>query len=271
MGLSVRPIGIPSRRRKAGRFPAVFLDFDGTLAPIAARPEQARLPSEMRRLLTRLSRRAPVVIVSGRSLPDLRSRIGLPGLVYVGNHGLEIAGCGLRYRMEDADDWRRRLKALGDRLRETMGCLPGIFIEDKGYTLSVHYRLAGGAVRRRAARRFAEWLGPLRRRGRVRVVRGKAAWEIRPPVDWDKGRAVAWILDQPRFRGRWPLYIGDDETDQDAFRAIRKVGLGIAVGPPENKGAARHAVQSPREVEVFLRRLLSLLSTNPPRSEAGPV
>jgi trehalose-phosphatase len=260
MKSSDRPIGIASPQWNADGPPALFLDFDGTLAPIAPRPDQAWLTTEMRRLLSRLSRRLPAAIVSGRSLSDIRFRVGLPGLVYVGNHGLEIEGCGLRYRMENAEDWRRQLRTLGDRLRESLGDLSGIFIEDKGYTLSVHYRLAGRAVRRKAARRFAEQMKPFELRHQVRVSRGMAVWEIRPPIDWDKGRAVAWILGRRRFRGCWPLYIGDDETDQDAFRAIRKIGLGIAVGPPARKGAAHFAVRGPREVGVFLRRLYSLLN-----------
>jgi trehalose 6-phosphate phosphatase len=265
MEFPVRPTGGAFRRRKFGGLPACFLDFDGTLAPIAARPEEAGLTSDMRRLLRRLSRRVPVVIISGRSLSDIRSRVGLPGLVYVGNHGLEIAGCGLRYRMEDADHWRRTLKSLGARLRETLEVLPGIFVEDKSFTLSVHFRLAGGAVRRTAARRLAERLRLLQRRRQVRVGRGKAVWEIRPPIDWDKGRAVSWLLRQRRFRGRWPLYIGDDDTDQDAFRTIRKIGIGIYVGPKQNKGSAHHAVRSPREVGLFLNGLLGLLDARSAR------
>lgn len=265
MKIPVRPTGGAFRRRKIGGLPACFLDFDGTLAPIAPRPEEAGLTSEMRRLLQRLSRRVPLVIISGRSLSDIRSRVGLPGLFYVGNHGLEIAGCGLRYRMENADPWRRTLKSLGDRLRKRLEGLPGIFIEDKGLTLSVHFRLAGRGIRRIAARRLAEGLRPLQRRRQVRIGRGKAVWEIRPPIDWDKGRAVSWLLRQARFRGRWPLYIGDDETDQDAFRAIRKIGIGIAVGPREKKGSAHHVVRSPREVGLFLNRLLGLLGAGSAR------
>ena len=239
---------------------ALFLDFDGTLAPIAPRPEQAWLPLKTLRLLKSLSRRVPVVIVSGRSLPDIRFRVGLEGIVYAGNHGLEISGCGLRHRIGDAIHWRRFLKAAAEQLRKDLSGLPGILFEDKGSTLSVHYRLTRGAVRRKAARLFSRRVGPLQRRGRIRITRGKAVWEIRPPVNWDKGRAVSWILQQPPFRGRWPIYIGDDETDQDAFRAIRRIGLGIAVGPRNKKGSARHSLRNPNEVRLFLKRLVGILN-----------
>jgi trehalose 6-phosphate phosphatase len=252
-----------------GRFPALFLDFDGTLASIAPRPEQAGLTPDMRRLVRRLSVRVPVAIISGRSLPDIQSRVGLKGIVYAGNHGLEIGGPGLRYRMGNAVGWRRRLRALAARLRENLEVLPGIIVEDKEYTLSVHYRLARGKIRHKAARWMERNLMPIGRAGEIRIGRGKAVWEIRPPIDWDKGRAVAWLLRQARFRGRWPLYIGDDETDQDAFRTIRRIGLGIAVGPPEKKGAAHHAVRSPREVAVFLNRLLELLDAQFTRPDSG--
>ena len=158
--------------------------------------------------------------------------------------------------MEDSVHWRRFLKTVAWQLRNDLSGLPGILFEDKGCTLSVHYRLARGEVRRKAARVFAGRMGPLQRRGRIRITRGKAVWEIRPPVDWDKGRAVTWILRQPQFRGRWPLYIGDDTTDQDAFRAIRRIGFGIAVGHRKKKGFARHSLRGPGEVGSFLKRLL---------------
>jgi trehalose 6-phosphate phosphatase len=260
---SVRSIGTASRSGKTGRLPALFLDFDGTLASIAPRPELAGLTPDMRRLVRRLSVRVPVAVISGRSLPDIQSRVGLKRIVYAGNHGLEIAGLGLRYRMGKAVEWRRRLRVLADLLREDLEILPGIIVEDKEYTLSIHYRLARGKIRHKAARWMEANLLPLGRAGQIRIGRGKAVWEIRPPIDWDKGRAVAWLLRQARFRGRWPLYIGDDETDQDAFRTIRRIGLGIAVGPLEKKGAAHHAVRSPREVALFLNRLLDLLDARP--------
>ncbi|HEY4484917.1 MAG TPA: trehalose-phosphatase, partial [Nitrospiria bacterium] len=152
-------------RDERGAAPAIFLDFDGTLAPIAPRPEQAWLPYKTRLLLKSLSRRVPVVIVSGRSLRDIRFRVGLERIIYAGNHGLEIAGCGLRHRIGDAIHWRRFLKAVAEQLRKDLSGLPGILFEDKGSTLSVHYRLTRGAVRRKAARIFSRRAGPLQRRG----------------------------------------------------------------------------------------------------------
>jgi len=218
-----------------------------------------------RRLIRALARYIPVVIISGRSLLDIKTRVGLKNLVYVGNHGLEIEGAGLRFRMKNAEPWRRRLKILATQLRRDLENLPGIFIEDKGCTLSVHYRLAGGAVRRKATKRFRGRIGPVEGRGRIRITRGKAVWEIRPPLEWDKGRAVKWILGRPQFRKRWPLYIGDDVTDQDAFRAIRRIGLAISVGPWTQKGSAHLVLKDPKEVHQFLRRFLGRV-----RKESGP-
>jgi len=263
MSLRVGAKGGAFRSGAIERLPALFLDFDGTLSPIAPRPEEAVLSPGTRRLLSRLSRRIPLAIVSGRALPDIGSRVGLKGIVYVGNHGLEIAGGGLRYRMKSAARWRRRLTDLAKRIRKNLENLNGIFVEDKGYTLSIHYRLAGGSVRREAVRWMSSNIFPLRRSGIIRLGRGKAVWEIRPPIDWDKGKAVAWLLRQPRFRGGWPIYIGDDETDQDAFRVIRKIGLGIAVGPRERKGRAHLNLRNPKEVVLFLDRLLHLLNAGP--------
>ena len=262
MPAPVRPVRFSSLRSRREKPIAVFLDFDGTLVPIAPRPEQAALKPATRRLIQALSQYVPVVIVSGRSLSDIKSRIDLDGVVYAGNHGLEIAGRGLHFRIKNAEAWRRRIKTLGAPLRKVLGSLPGIFIEDKGCTWSIHYRLARSAVRRKAAGLFSRWAEPLQRGGRIRVTRGKAVWEIRPPAEWDKGRAVAWILRQARFRNRAPIYLGDDQSDHDAFRAIRRRGLGIAVGPRRKKGSAHRVLRDPNAVHCFLRRLLDDLRKN---------
>ena len=205
--------------------------------------------------LRALARRMPVAIISGRSLSDIRSRVGLGGLTYAGNHGLEIAGRGFRYQLKDLGPWRRFLKRMAGDLERDLTGISGILIEDKGYTLSIHYRMVKPGSRRRAVRLFMDRVRPVHDRGLVRIGFGKAVWEIRPPLKWDKGSAVLWILKQRPFHRRWPLVIGDDNTDQDAFRLIRGKGIGIAVGPPRDKGAAHETVKNPQEVHLLMRKL----------------
>ncbi len=238
---------------------ALFLDFDGTLVPVAPKPGDAWLSFSVRDLLRSLSRKIPVVIVSGRRLQDLKGRVGLRQVTYVGNHGLEIVGSGFRYQMKGAAQWRRFLKGLVPQLQNALGELPGILLEDKDYTLSLHYRLARQGIRRKALRWLIRHLKPLEDKGLIKVGLGKAAWEIRPPVRWDKGHAVLWVLRQPAFRRRWPLYIGDDVTDEDAFRAIRGRGIGILVGSASKKGSAHYTLAGPSQVYEFLKWLLGPL------------
>lgn len=256
---------VTARRQTLRKKPALFLDYDGTLVRIVRRPELATLKPEIRRLLMHLSRCLPMVIVSGRSLPDVHRRVGIKGIGYAGNHGLEISGPGWRYRMEGAARWRRLLRKVARGLLQELSNLPGILLEDKGSTLTVHYRQAGGAVRRQAAAILHRRLHPMEVGGRLRIHTGKAVWEIRPPVRWNKGEAVLWILKRPAFRGCWPIYIGDDRTDQDAFHAVRtKKGLGIMVGPARRRGAAHVHLIDPREVHRFLGWLLDSLGGSSP-------
>lgn len=262
MGFPMTAPWLRSIQKKLKKPMALFLDFDGTLVPIVRHPDHASLNRSVRQLLRSLSRRVPVVIVSGRALVDLKSRVGLPGLICVGNHGLEMSGHALKYQMKDAIRWRRFIKKLCRELQEELGDIPGILIEDKGYTLSVHVRQAREAGKQKSERIFMARLRPLVQQGRVRISHGKAVWEVRPPINWHKGRAVRWISKQSGFRGRWPLYIGDDKTDQDAFRAIQNTGLGIMVGPPQKRGAAHYTIENPRKVHELLQWLLDQLSTN---------
>ena len=259
MTLLARQPWLNSIEKRLRKPVALFLDFDGTLASIVPRPDDAWLLPSTRDLLKLLSRRVPVAIVSGRSLRDLRSRIGLKGVTYVGNHGLEVAGQNLRFKMKDAAHWRAFLIKIGRQLDEDLGKIPGILLENKGYTLSVHYRLAGGQARQKARRLFAKRLQPYQVRNLVRLRRGKAVWEVRPPVLWDKGTAVRWVLKQPGFRGRWPLFIGDDETDKDVFRAIWNYGIGIFVGASQENGTAHYRLKDPIKVHGFLKWLLRQL------------
>jgi trehalose 6-phosphate phosphatase len=242
-------------RRRAGRM-LVALDFDGTLSPIVERPEDARLLDGLVGPLRELVARPDTVVavVSGRGLADVRDRIPLDGVYFAGNHGFEIEGPGLDRVHESARAARPALEACRRDLEAELSDEPGVQVEDKRWTLSVHYRratMAGAEARVRAA-----VLAHAARPG-LRVTEGKMVFEVRPDVSWDKGRATRFLLDT--LGGDDPLpavFIGDDRTDEDAFAVVRELGGGIVVGdPPPGDTQAVAWVRDPVEVAEVIHEL----------------
>lgn len=236
----------------------VGLDFDGTLAPIVPVPDDARMPAATAEVLRTLARRADthIAIVSGRGLDDLRSRIPVDGLYLAGNHGLEIDGPDLHRMHPDAQAARPRLAALAQTLRRGLPALPGVIVEDKGLTLSVHYRMvqdesAAEEIRSLVRQRAAAADG-------VVTTEGKKVVEIRPDVDWNKGRAFEFVRASiEALHGRGPaLFIGDDRTDEDVFRILGETDCSIIVGdPPAHDSVAHALLPSTAAVAAFLQRL----------------
>jgi trehalose 6-phosphate phosphatase len=236
----------------------VLLDFDGTLAPIVERPELAAMPETTRAAVERLrtANGVTIAVVSGRGLADARDRAAIPGVAYAGNHGMEIEGPGIRRVHEEAARTRPLLEAVAARLRGELEAVPDAIVEDKGLTLSIHYRLVSasdvGRVEQAVDAAVAGHDG-------LRVTRGKKVLEIRPRVDWHKGRAVEFLLDHIAPPADAPiLYFGDDTTDEDAFRALRgwPGGEGIFVGeepPPGTTAVAQ--VRTPQDVGSVLAEL----------------
>lgn len=245
---------------RAGRL-ILLLDFDGTLAPIVDRPELARLPDGTRELLEALLARPDVdaAIVSGRGMADARERAGLEGLPYAGNHGMEIEGPGVSRVHPEAAAARPALESVRARLVRELAGVEGALVEDKGLTLSVHYRLVSRdrvpAVRE-AVRAAAGSAGDA-----LQVTEGKEVLEVRPRVEWDKGRAVEFLLDHFSPAPGVPvLYIGDDTTDEDAFAALRRRGQGEGIvisDPPPAGTAAGSYLRDPAEVAALFAALLS--------------
>jgi trehalose 6-phosphate phosphatase len=240
-----------------GRRLAVFLDYDGTLTPIVARPEQAMLSDSTRQTVRTLAAHMPVAILSGRDLDDIRRRVDTDEIVYAGSHGFDIVGPrGLR--KEVATEFLPILDAAEKELGEKLTHIPGVLLERKRFSIAAHYRQAdeSGVVKAKQAMDEAA-----ARHLELRRVTGKKVYELEPDIDWHKGRAVNWLLEtlglaQPEVL---PLYIGDDFTDEDAFRAVRQCGVGIVVSEKPRSTAARYALKNSAEVERFLHEVAARL------------
>jgi trehalose 6-phosphate phosphatase len=235
------PSGLLARLREAPAGAAVLLDVDGVLAPIVRRPEDARVPDKTRRELERLrDRYAVVACVSGRTSADAERIVGVPGLIYLGSHGLELA--------PDAKRWEATIH----------GFAAGVDwpVEDKGLTVSFHYREADDQA---AARAELEQVAERARAIGLKARFGRKVLELLPPITANKGTAVASLLED-RALGR-ALYAGDDTTDLDAFRALDGLELGICVavtspeGPASLLDAADIVVASPAKLLDLLRTL----------------
>ena len=220
---------------------AVLLDVDGVLAPIVLRPEDAHVPPETRAQVERLADRYSLVAcVSGRTSADAEQIVGVPAVVYVGSHGLELA--------PEAEHWRDRLHRFGRSVDWP--------VEDKGLTVSFHYR---GVDDEEAARERLERVAEAARSEGLLARFGRKVLELRPPIEADKGTAVQALLVDRGLRRA--LYAGDDTTDLDGFRGL--AGLDVAVrvavaspeGPPELREAADLVVDGPAGALELLRSL----------------
>jgi len=251
-----------AQRLKSANHVLLLCDFDGTLTPIVDRPELTVLPAETTKLLRKLAknRRYTVGIVSGRALADLKGKVSVDGIVYAGNHGLEIEGFGSDFLDPVAEEMRPFFQMLSHALLATLRGIKGVFVENKGLTLSVHYRSVDDAEETRVKDAFAKVTDPLHVTGRIRVTEGKKVYEIRPPVDWDKGKAIAWLIARCRETrgksGALPVYLGDDLTDEDGFKVIEKNnGISVFVGEQSFPSVARYFLKSPQEVIELLKML----------------
>ena len=251
------------RRLRTARAVMLLSDYDGTLTPIVERPELAELPWYTRRILEGLVRqtRFTVGIISGRALSDLKARLNIGGIIYAGNHGMEIEGPGVSFVNPIAQELRPILRVLHRVLDRTVGGIKGVLVEDKGLSLSVHYRLVEEHRAGDVKHAFERAVGTAEALGKVRITGGKKVYEVRPAANWDKGKAIDMLMRKyfPSGGGSEgvPFYFGDDITDEDGFRAIENAGgISVLVGQPERDSAARYFVTSPARVATFLSLLL---------------
>jgi trehalose-phosphatase len=242
----------------------LLADYDGTLAAIVGRPEDAVLTAGTRQKLQALARRSEISVgvISGRQLAELKSLVSIKGIYYAGNHGLEIEGPGLNYINPGAEAARPVITRLAGELAATLKNVAGVIVQEKVFSVSVHYRLAPekeNMVTDTVKRITAPYID----KGEIRVYPMKKLWEIRPPVDWDKGRAVALIGGEIKVALKinrlLTIYLGDDATDEDAFKVLhRPDGWSVFIAGEKAASSADYYLNSVAEVEEFLDRLVKL-------------
>jgi trehalose 6-phosphate phosphatase len=257
-------------QRLSGRRPAVFLDYDGTLTPIVDRPEDAVLSERMRDEVRSLAERTTVCVVSGRDRPVVAQLMGIEDLVIAGSHGFDIGGDRDGMVRHDAvTGFADLLCTVTDRLRTEIESVRGSAVEPKRFSVAVHYRLVAPGEHRYVKAVVDTLLADYP--DQLTVTPGKMVYEIQPKVDWNKGRAVQYLCHALHVDGEEfvPLYLGDDITDEDAFRTLKEPadgmrqchGIGVVVadlGDPEQAGrstAADFVLESTGEVQRFLSTL----------------
>jgi len=246
--------------RIGGQIPAFFFDYDGTLTPIVRQPEDAVLSDAMRQALRRLAAMCTVAVISGRDRNDVRKRVGLTELIYAGSHGFDIAGPGgLSMENQQGIEFFPLLDQAAFELEQRLAHMEGVAVERKKFAIAVHFRQAAEERITDIKQIVADVSGEYPDLG---VSRGKKIFEFQPRIDWDKGRAVLWLLSALDLDREevLPIYIGDDTTDEDAFRALRDKGIGIVVENESRQTTARYALADPGEVQRFLDRLVEQLS-----------
>ncbi|XP_010544184.1 PREDICTED: probable trehalose-phosphate phosphatase D [Tarenaya hassleriana] len=250
-----------------GKKVVMFLDYDGTLSPIVEDPDRAFMTNEMRDAVKDVARYFPTAIVTGRCQDKVRSFVKLAGLYYAGSHGMDIKGPSKKKKhnksnqgvlFQPASEFLPMIDEVFKSLVEKMKTIPGAKVENNKFCVSVHFR----CVDQNHWGVMVEEVGSiLKEYPKLRVTQGRKVLEIRPTIKWDKGKALEFLLESLGFTHSndvLPIYIGDDRTDEDAFKVLRDrgQGFGILVSKVPKETSATYSLQEPSEVGEFLRRLV---------------
>lgn len=242
-------------KKLVGRKAVLFLDYDGTLAPIVDDPDSAFLPEETKSALLKITEIGiPVAIVSGRARKKIQNFINIDTLYYAGSHGFDICGPdGYIMPHQVAGDALPMLSEAAEIIRKQLvEKYPGSSIEDNILSKTLHYRRCSPGIVPELERKLDDIL---HRFPQLQKTYGKCVFEIRPKFDWDKGKAVEWLLSALAMNSPdvVPIYIGDDRTDEDAFRVVIKRGVAIVVTDDSKYATfANFRLKDPFEVRKFL-------------------
>ncbi|MFT5169815.1 MAG: trehalose-phosphatase [Lysobacterales bacterium] len=239
-----------------GKEPIFFLDYDGTLTPIVDTPDLAILSSEMKTVVEKLSHKYKVSIVSGRATDDVHQKVDIKNLFYAGSHGFEIIDPTNNVTInKEAKEVRNVIKQAYEELSQCLEDVDGALVEDVKYTISAHYRL----VADNDLSKVKEAVEAITKKYPLLCITyGKKVFEIRPRIDWDKGKAVDFILSTLMFdaQKQVAIYIGDDTTDEDAFRILKGKGFGVLVSEEERASNAQYKVKTTNDVQKVLEYFL---------------
>lgn len=257
---------------ESGRKIIVFLDYDGTLTPIVSNPDDAKITDEMREVVRQVSERYSTAIITGRGIDKIRSFVQLDSVYYAGSHGFDIRAPGNKVVHQVASEYLPALAGFAAEASKAVAGIEGALVEDNRFSVSVHYRNVQEEVRPRVEEAVDKLIARPEFATKLQKRQGKMVWEIRPALHWHKGQAVLWLLKEvwgvaPPEEGKGsssviPVYIGDDWTDEDAFKALRAFpdAATVFVRPPgqERQTAAEYFLETPSDVRAFLTQLLAI-------------
>ncbi|HOR42645.1 MAG TPA: trehalose-phosphatase [Atribacterota bacterium] len=237
-----------------------FLDYDGTLTPIVASPELAILAPDMKRIVENLAEIHTVAIVSGRLREDVQNLVGIKGIFYAGSHGFDIEGPGgFKMIHKAAEKTIPLISAIIGQLKERLGHINGILIEEKKFSVAVHYRKVLNITDLQFIEKVVREM--VQEHNELRILLGKKVFEILPNIDWDKGKAVKWIMNALNipWQPTTVFYLGDDTTDEYAFRTVITRGTALIVSDdPEIISTADFQLQSTVEVKEFFEQVMEI-------------
>lgn len=253
---SLHTLEIEKRIQRAKRVFYLF-DFDGTLAPIQQHPDQAFMSREVRSLLKKIAqnKNTRLGFVSGRSLKNLKNLVKMKSVFYAGNHGLEAEGLGKKFIFKMTLQQTKMIALLSRDIHRVFKDFSGVVIQDKKYTLSIHYRMVALKQRKIVEKMVRRLLQPWIKQKQIILKKGKMVFEIYPMIQWDKGSIVLWFLKKEKidFNKDLVFYVGDDKTDEDAF-AVLDNQITIRVGKKASS-KAKFYFNNITEVFSFLERI----------------